>query len=71
LVWICFPVLNLLYYDESILLALATTVGKPIKVDSNTKDVRQGRFACVCIEVDLKKPMVGEVYMASRVLLLG
>lgn len=28
-VWIRFPGLNLVYYDESFLLALATAVGKP------------------------------------------
>lgn len=38
LVWIQFPWLNLVYYDESILLALARAVGKPVKVNINTKD---------------------------------
>lgn len=33
LVWVKFPSLNLVYYDESILLALATAIGKPIRVD--------------------------------------
>lgn len=63
MVWIRFPGLNLLYYDESILLALAAAVGKPIKVDTNTLDVRRGRFARVCVEIDLTKPVVGKVWM--------
>ncbi|PNX77430.1 hypothetical protein L195_g033397 [Trifolium pratense] len=45
MVRIRFPGLNLFYYDESILLALASAVGRPIKVDSTTLDVRRGRFA--------------------------
>lgn len=56
MVWIRFPGLNLFYYDESILMAMASTVGRPIKVDSNTLDVRRGRFARVCVEIDLNKP---------------
>lgn len=65
MVWICFLGLNLLCYDESILLALASTVGKPIKVDHNTLDVQRGRFARVCVEVDLNKPVVGKVWMKN------
>ncbi|XP_006606936.1 uncharacterized protein [Glycine max] len=60
MVWIRFPGLNnLVYYDETILLALASAIGKPVKVDINPKDVRRGRFARVCIEVNLTKPVVG------------
>ncbi|KAG4907164.1 hypothetical protein JHK86_055648 [Glycine max] len=53
--------MNLVYYDESILLALASAVGHPIKVDNNMKDFRRDHFACVCIDVDLTKPVVGRV----------
>lgn len=57
--------MNLFYYDESVLLALAAAVGKPIKVDSNTLDVRRGWFARVCVEVDLNKPVVGKVWLTG------
>lgn len=63
MVWIRFPGLNLYFYDESILLTLATAVGTPIKVDSNTIDVRWGKFARVCVEVNLNKPVVGKVWL--------
>lgn len=33
LVWVRFPGLNLLYYDESVLLGIASVIGKPIRVD--------------------------------------
>ncbi|XP_045804092.1 uncharacterized protein LOC123897478 [Trifolium pratense] len=61
LVWIRFPGLNLLYYDESVLLGLALVVGTPIKVDTNTLKVERGRFARVCVEIDLTLPVVGKV----------
>lgn len=42
MVWIRFPSLNLVYYDESFLLTLVTTVGNPVRVDSNTLKVERG-----------------------------
>jgi hypothetical protein len=61
LVWIRFPGLNLLYYDESVLLGLASVVGTPVKVDTNTLTVERGRFARICVEIDLTLPVVGKV----------
>ncbi|KAK2421880.1 zinc ion binding / nucleic acid binding protein [Trifolium repens] len=48
--------------DESLLLALATAVGSPVKVDMHTLDASRGKFARVCIEIDLDKPVVGKVW---------
>lgn len=62
-VWIRFPGLNLVYYDESVLLALASAVGKPVKVDTNTLKVQRGRFARICVEIDLNQPVVGKVWV--------
>lgn len=35
---------NIGYYDESILLTLASIVGTSIKLNINTKDMKRGRF---------------------------
>ncbi|GAU48589.1 hypothetical protein TSUD_405790 [Trifolium subterraneum] len=61
MVWIRIPSLNLAFYDESVLWALASMVGNPIKVDLQTLKVARGRFARMCVEVDLTKPVVGRV----------
>ncbi|RZB75177.1 hypothetical protein D0Y65_033878 [Glycine soja] len=66
MMWIRFPGLNLYFYDESVMLSLATTVGRPIKVDANTLDVKRGKFARVCVEVDTNKPMIGKVWMRGH-----
>jgi hypothetical protein len=63
LVWIRFPGLNLLFYDESFLLALTSTIGTPVKVNTNTLNVESGRFARICVEIDLTKPVVGKVWI--------
>ncbi|GAU10923.1 hypothetical protein TSUD_426960, partial [Trifolium subterraneum] len=61
MVWIRIPSLNLVYYDESVLWALASMVGTPVKVDLHTLRVARGRFARICVEVDLTMPVVGRV----------
>ncbi|GAU26384.1 hypothetical protein TSUD_221110 [Trifolium subterraneum] len=61
MVWIRIPSLNLVYYDESVLCALASMVGNPVKVDLHTLRVARGKFARMCVEVDLTKPVIGRV----------
>lgn len=60
LVWVRFPGMNLVYYDESLLLAMAAAVGRSIKVDEHTLKVEEDRFARVCVEIDLNQPVVGK-----------
>jgi len=61
MVWIRIPSLNLAFYDESVLWAVASMVGNPVKVDLHTLKVARGRFARMCAEVDITKPVVGRV----------
>lgn len=66
MVWVRIPSLNLLFYDESFLLALASMVGQPVKVDTHTLKIARGRFARVCVEIDLNQPVVGRVGIDGR-----
>lgn len=40
MVWVRFPGMSLIYYDESVLLVLASGIGTPIKVDQRTQGTR-------------------------------
>ncbi|PNY05590.1 hypothetical protein L195_g002044 [Trifolium pratense] len=42
---------------------MASAIGRPIKVDTNTLKVERGRFARVCVEVDLTVPVVGKIWV--------
>lgn len=53
IVWIRFPSLGMEYYDESVLLALASAVGTLIRVDMKTRDASRGKYARVCVELYL------------------
>ncbi|KAF7822605.1 ribonuclease H [Senna tora] len=66
LAWVRFPELNMVYYEENVLMAIASAIGTPIKVDSNTLDAARGRFARVCVEVDLSKPLVGKILIGGN-----
>lgn len=63
LVWIRFPGLSLAYYDEDLLNILGSTVGEPIKIDLNTKDCLRGRYARMCVSIDLDAPVVGKILL--------
>lgn len=58
MVWVRFPELPMELFDEEVLFAMGNTIGKAIKIDDTTLIVRRGRYARVCIEVDLEKPLV-------------
>jgi len=62
-VWVRFPGLNLVYYDERFLLAMTSAIGRPVKVDINTLKVERGKFVRVCVEVDLTVPVVGKIWV--------
>lgn len=48
------------YYNEYILLAIAESCGKPVKVDDNINQVIRGKFSRVCVEVDLKNILAAQ-----------
>lgn len=60
-VWVRISNLPVNFYHRAILMGIAAGVGAPIKVDMTTLKVTRARFAWVCLEVNLKKPLKGSV----------
>ncbi|KAJ7964336.1 Zinc ion binding nucleic acid binding protein [Quillaja saponaria] len=56
-VWLRLLGFPLEFYDEHILLTIVNTIGKAIKVGANTKLMTKARFAKICVELDLNKPL--------------
>ncbi|KAI4331836.1 hypothetical protein L6164_016791 [Bauhinia variegata] len=56
--WVRFSKLNMIYYNESLLLMIAGAIGTPAKVDKNTLEASRSRFARVWVEINLSKPLV-------------
>lgn len=66
LAWVRFPDLSMMFYEEDVLYAIASAIGKLVKIDINTKLVTRGRFARVCIEIDLTKPLATKFWLDGR-----
>ncbi|XP_021753703.1 uncharacterized protein LOC110719113 [Chenopodium quinoa] len=64
-VWIRFTELPVEYYDKSALFEIAKLAGTPIRVDYATDRLTRGRYARVCIEIDLSKPLVTKVWIGG------
>ncbi|KAL8159387.1 hypothetical protein V2J09_000924 [Rumex salicifolius] len=63
--WIRFIDLPDIFYEKNVLLQIVSTVGKTIKVDQRTLHANRGRFARICIKLDLTKPLKGAVIINS------
>lgn len=57
LVWIRFPILPVEYYTVRWLERAGNRIGRIIKVNKATLMASRGKFARVCVEVDLTKPL--------------
>ncbi|GLT39747.1 hypothetical protein SLA2020_139220 [Shorea laevis] len=60
-VWVKLHGVPIVCYHEAICLYLGSKIGKPIKVDPTTLLATRGKFARVCIEVDLSQQLPSSV----------
>lgn len=56
-VWIRIPQLPVEYYKMDWLKKTSNNIGRTIKVDTTTLAMSRGKFARVCIEIDLNKSL--------------
>ncbi|XP_028099056.1 uncharacterized protein LOC114298645 [Camellia sinensis] len=64
--WVRFPNLPIEYYNEKVLYHIAKVLGVPLKVDINTTMASKGKYARVCIEVDLRKPLASQFSISKN-----
>ncbi|CAA7042579.1 unnamed protein product [Microthlaspi erraticum] len=60
-VWVRMSNLPINFYHKTILMGIAKGIGKPLRVDATTLNLERARFARVCVEVNLRKPLKGSV----------
>lgn len=60
-VWVRFPNVSAEYLDEEAVKLIASVIGKPIKLDEVAAFASRGRFARVCVQIDLAKPLLTKV----------
>jgi hypothetical protein len=57
-VWVRISGLPIEYYDAKVLHYIGNRIGQTVKVDKNTLLQERGKYARVCVEVDLNKPLL-------------
>jgi hypothetical protein len=65
-VWMRISGLPIEYYDSQILSFIGNHVGKTVKVDKNTLTQERGKYARLCVQVDLTKPLLAMFTLKGR-----
>ncbi|KAJ8438785.1 LOW QUALITY PROTEIN: hypothetical protein Cgig2_009903 [Carnegiea gigantea] len=65
IVWVRFPDPSVECFNKLALFDIAQLLGKPIKVDFATDLVSRARYARVCLEISLSKPLVDRVWVVN------
>lgn len=70
LILVRFRELPLEAFDEKFLDDMGDLVGRTVKVDPISVEAHRGRYARVCVEVDLNKPLLPSiiVFYASQIM---
>ena len=60
-VWIRLPELPIEYYDPIVLRKIGEAIGPALRIDAHTANGARGRFARICVQVNLDKPLIKTV----------
>ena len=60
-VWIRLNGLPIEYYNSEALLQIGKSIGNVLRVDTHTANEARGRFARLCVQIDVDKPLVTAV----------
>jgi len=66
IVWVRFSDLPIEYYDPAILTFIGNRIGKTIRIDRNTIRRDRGKYARLCVEVDLSNPLLALFELEDR-----
>uniref|UniRef100_A0A2N9F7I4 CCHC-type domain-containing protein n=1 Tax=Fagus sylvatica TaxID=28930 RepID=A0A2N9F7I4_FAGSY len=66
-VWARLPELPIELYDMNILRRIGNQLGYLLKVDARTMDNERGRFARLCVQIDLEQPLTSKIRIGDMV----
>lgn len=66
LVWVRVLKLHLEMFNEASLTRLGNTIGKIIRIDIVTEEVARGKYARICVELDLNKPLQSKMMVMGK-----
>ena len=62
-VWARLPRLPIEFYDMGVLKEIGNAIGPVLRIDATTTSGTHGRYARICVQVDLAKPLVRRVFI--------
>ncbi|CAN1176732.1 hypothetical protein LINPERHAP2_LOCUS32701 [Linum perenne] len=65
--WVRLPKLPIHYFNDVAVSRIGNYIGKTIRMDLATSEGARARYARVCIELDLTKPLLGKYMIDGRV----
>jgi hypothetical protein len=66
-VWVRIPDLPIEYYDAKVLHFIGNRIGRTVKADKNTLFQERGKYARICVEVDLTKALLAMFELNGRI----
>ncbi|KAL8166208.1 LOW QUALITY PROTEIN: hypothetical protein V2J09_007707 [Rumex salicifolius] len=69
--WVKLTNLPVIFYEQKILEQIARSIGKPLHVDKHTLQASRGKFARICVVLDLSKPLRGAIMVNGEMWAYG
>ena len=60
-VWIRLAELPIEFFHHDILRVVGNTIGTFLRIDIITTSIARGRFARICVQIDLEKPLMPHI----------
>ncbi|XP_019178357.1 PREDICTED: uncharacterized protein LOC109173571 [Ipomoea nil] len=67
LVWVRIPCIPVEYYDLIFLKKLGNRIRRTVRDDQATSLVSRGKFTRICIEIDMRKPLISKFTYKEKV----
>lgn len=64
-IWICLEQLHIKYYHPEFLKHVGNKLGKLLKVDAITRAAIRGRYAQMCVQINIANPLLKRVKIGS------
>ena len=64
-VWIRLPELPIEFYEYNALMKIGKAIGPVLRIDANTANGVRGRFARLCVQANLDKPLPKSIYLGQ------
>ncbi|CAN0919890.1 hypothetical protein LINGRAHAP2_LOCUS31720 [Linum grandiflorum] len=71
LVWVQLPDLPVEFYHPTAVMRIASRIGTPVRVDRATKEGARTKYARVCVEIDLTKPLLSKYKIEGKRYFIG